>query len=183
MSRAFMRSVALLIVLLSGFAHADDWSIDIAPTLSISRGTFLDANEVFYVVFTNLTNHDLALTVDALYGGETDLSFLCTLPDGKQVILRPTKPLFISSSPVITTVHASGHYVFPIQLIRPKEGPGYTWTSDPDRKTLDLSSLLNKRDVSVVIAFSHHVADVGPEHITAWTGEVKSKPFKIMFLP
>src|SRR5277367_5016443 len=111
---------AVLALLLGGFAHAaDDWSIDIVPSISMSKIASIDVSGTFYIVLTNLTDHTLTLCDDYFYGGDNDFSFVCTTPDGKEITLRASAPLRVTHMPSLFVVPPSGHYVFPIQLKGP----------------------------------------------------------------
>jgi hypothetical protein len=108
--------VALFFVLSFRPAQAADWSIDIVPTSSDGGKQRINIYDPFYVVLTNVTDHDLSVWKERCSWGYFNLSFEFTGENGKVFRVKKKDVGFTVNFPDPYVVKGGRHFVRAVTL-------------------------------------------------------------------
>jgi hypothetical protein len=113
----FTSTIGLFLVLAFLPLKAKDWSLEVVPYSSAQGKQYIQVHDLFYVVLTNDTDHDLTVWKEWCSWGYFNLAFDFTGNDGKIVhVQKRGDQYWTKNSPDAYVVGAGKHFVLVVTL-------------------------------------------------------------------
>jgi hypothetical protein len=177
-------ALALLFALAVLPVRAADWSFDVVPESSRKGELFISIHHPFYVVLTNVTDHDLTVWKEWCSWGYFNLSFEFTGKDGKVVKVEKDHNLFwTKNGPDGFVVMPGKHFVLSVTLSI-KDKTADMWIG---AERLDGAMTLQAIYKNTNEAFpgekpnpqNKFPSDMQKRIDSAWLGQVESEPMQV----
>lgn len=180
----FLQVIACLLVLVAFPVKAADWSIEVVPNASGGAGKQrISIWHPFYVVLTNITDHNLMVWDERCSWGYFNLSFEFTDKVGKSTKVEKLPIGFTVNFPAGFVVLPGRHYVIPVRLYS-QDKSDREWTNvgklDGPMTVKAIYKCTNEAFPGVKPDPKNKEPDDWQKLIdSAWTGRVESEPLQV----